>query len=82
VRLGKRLGRIGFVVGFIGPILSYSIHREVYLFCLLCPHVDLAFGYPLVWLKVGLALGLMQGLVYALLAFAIGYSISKIKPSI
>ena len=81
LRLGKHFGRIGFLAGFIGPILFYFIHYEALIFCPLCPHVDVAFGHPLLWLQIGLTAGLTQGLVFALLSFAIGYSISKIKSS-
>ena len=81
MRLGKRFGRIGFLVGCIGPIVFYSLHYESLVLCPLCPHVDPAFGHPLFWLQIGLMSGLTQGLIFAVLGFAIGYSISKIKPS-
>jgi hypothetical protein len=81
VRLRKLFGRIGFLAGFMGPIVFYLIHYEAFIFCPLCPHVDVAFGHPLLWLQIGLTLGLTQGLIFALHGFAIGYSITKIRTS-
>jgi len=82
VRLGKLFGRTGFLFGFIGPILFYYTHYESHIFCPLCPYIFVPFGHARLWLQIGLTAGLTQGLVFALLAFAIGYSISKVKPSI
>lgn len=81
VKTGKRLGRIGFVMGFIGPVLFYSvpITFEWHIFCPLCPYIDVPFAHPLLWLQIGLQLGLLQGLTFALLGFIIGYSISQLR---
>lgn len=57
------------MVGFIGPVLFYSLGYE--------SHV--AFGHSVLWLQIGLELGLLQGLMFALLGFVAGYSISKVK---
>jgi hypothetical protein len=78
VKLGKRFGRIGFVIGFIGPVLFYSVPYtfEWHIFCPLCPYIDVAFAHPLLWHEIGLRLGLLQGLVFALLGFVLGLLIS------
>ncbi len=80
MKFGKRFARIGFLVGFIGPILFYPLHYQAQVLCPLCPYI---FVPPraLIWLQIGLVFGLIQGLTFALLAFAIGYSISKVKSS-
>jgi hypothetical protein len=79
--LGKQLGRFGFLVGFIGPILFYSVPYTFkwHIFCPLCPYVDVAFAHPLLWLEIGLKVGLAQGLVFGLIGFVIGFLISKTK---
>ena len=84
MKLGKRFGRIGFAVGFIGPILFYLVPFtfESHIACPLCPYIDVGDGHPSLWLEIGLTLGLVQGLAFALLGFAIGYSVFKIKQSI
>jgi hypothetical protein len=79
VKLGKRFGRIGFLLGFVGPLLFYSLHYEVTVLCPLYPHVDPAFAHPLLWLQIGLMAGLTQGLVFAIAGFAMGYAISRVK---
>jgi len=79
VKLGKRLGRVGFVVGFISPILFYSVPYtfESQVVCLLCPIV---FVIPSPSpLEMGLWIGLLQGLAFAVLGFAAGWSISKVR---
>jgi hypothetical protein len=83
VRLGKRFGRVGFVVGFIGPLMFYLVPYpfKSRLGCPLCPYIEVPFAHPLLWLQIGLELGLVQGLIFAILGFAIGYLISKIKQS-
>jgi hypothetical protein len=77
MKLGKKFGRIGFVVGFVGPVLFYSFGVSVA--CPQCPYIDAIFWKPMDWLALGLGLGLMQGLVFALLGFVIGYVISRIR---
>jgi hypothetical protein len=83
MKLGKRFARVGFVVGFMGSLLFYSIPYTLqsHTACPLCPYVDVPLGHPLLWLQIGLSLGLIQGLVFAMLGFAIGYSIFRIKQS-
>jgi hypothetical protein len=79
VKLGKRLGRVGFVVGFIGPILFYSVPYtfESPVVCPLCPIVFvIPSPNPL---EMGLMVGLLQGLAFAILGFAAGWSISKVR---
>jgi hypothetical protein len=81
MKLGRRFGRVGFIIGFIGPILSYSVPYTLqsHAACPLCPYIDIAFVHPSLWLQIGLSLGLIPGLVFAMLGFAIGYSIFRIK---
>ena len=77
MKLGKKFGRIGFVMGFVGPVLFYGFGVEVV--CPQCPHIDAIFWTRMDWLELGLRLGLMQGLVFAFLGFVIGYVISRIR---
>jgi hypothetical protein len=79
VKLGRLFGRIGFVFGFVGPILFYSLHVESHIVCPTCPHIFAPFAHPLGWLEIALKFGLIQGLVFALLGFAVGFSISWVK---
>ena len=84
MNLGKRVGRIGFDVGFLGSMLFYLSPPsfplyESHVVCPLCPYVDVAFGSPLLWLKIGLGWGLFQGVAFAVLGFVIGYSVSRIR---
>jgi len=79
MRLGKLFCWIGFVFGFIGPILFYSLHFESHIACPGCPYITVPFADSLVWLEIGLKFGVIQGLIFAVLGFAIGFSISKIK---
>jgi hypothetical protein len=79
MKLGKRFGRIGFLMGFVGPVLFYGFGLGVA--CPQCPYIDAIFWTPRDWLALGLGLGLMQGLVFALLGFAAGYIVSRIKRS-
>jgi hypothetical protein len=81
MKLGKRFGRIGFVIGFIGPVLFYSVPYtlEWHVICPLCPYIDVPFAHRLHWLETGLSLGLIQGLVFALLGLVIGFAISKVE---
>ena len=77
MRLAKRVGRVCFVVGFVWPILTYMSFIGNYG-CPLCPHID-GMMRPLDWLQIGLEFGLAEGLIFALLGFAVGYLISKMK---
>jgi hypothetical protein len=84
VKLGKIIGRIAFVVGFVGPVLFYASPPsfptyESHIVCPLCPYSDVAFGHALLWLQIGLELGLFQGIAFALLGFTVGYSISRFR---
>ncbi len=80
MKLGKLLGRIGFVTGFVGPVLLYPLHVDIPYWaspltptCVLLPFARLSD-----WLAIGLRFGLLQGLTFALLGFAVGFSISKL----
>lgn len=83
MKLGKLIGRIGFVVGFIGPVLFYAVPYafESHLACPLCPFIDVPFGHPLLWWQIGLTWGVIQGLLFASLGFGIGYAVSRIQKS-
>jgi len=59
VKLGKLFGRIGFVFGFIGPILFYSVHFESHTACP-SPYITVPFAHPLLRLETGLKFGLIQ----------------------
>jgi len=80
VKLGKLFGRIGFVIGFVGPVLFYVVPNTFVspIACQLCPYIGVPFK-PLDWLEIGLKLELSQGLIFALLGFSIGDSIFRIK---
>jgi hypothetical protein len=83
IKTGKIFGRALFVIGLIGPISFYVSPAsfptyQVFLVCPLCPHVEVPFGHPLLWLQIGLNMGLLQGIVFAVLGFATGYLVSAI----
>jgi hypothetical protein len=81
--LGKIVGRVGFAFGMFGAILFYSspipFLCESQVICPLCPHVDIAFATKMTWIGVGMWLGLVSGLAYALVGFAMGYGISMVR---
>jgi len=56
MKWGKRLGRIGFVVGFVGPVLFYSFDMQsVGIFvCPQCPHIDFMFYTRMDWVGLDL----------------------------
>lgn len=78
MKLAKTLGRIGFGLGFVGPILFYSVPDSPSLacpFCLYVSGVEDSMSLLRVWVK----LGIVQGLILALIGFVMGYSISRIR---
>jgi hypothetical protein len=82
VRLARRFGRFGFLIGFLGPVLFYaspisSLTFESHFLCPWCPYVD--WFHPTSTTRIGTGLGfaLFSGLVLAAVAFAIGYAVSK-----
>jgi hypothetical protein len=84
MKLGRLIGRIGFVVGFVGPLLFYGspaswVTYESHLLCPYCPIIDIMFADWVDWLLVGLKTGLLCGLLLALVGFSIGYAVSKVK---
>lgn len=84
MKLGKKLGRIGFVVGFVGAFLFYAspagwFTYESHVLCPLCPYIDIAFGTRLMWVQIGLQAGLLWGILYAVAGFLIGIGISKAR---
>jgi len=77
VTLGRMLGRIGFVVGFAGPFLFYVSPSSWFSFesgfaCPWCPYIDFAFPNSLTGPYLGLTMGLMSGLLLALVGFCTG----------
>jgi hypothetical protein len=86
VKLGRLFGRIGFVVGFLGPLSFYAsppswLTYESHLLCPYCPYIDLIFAEWSDWVLLGLKVGLLCGLILAFIGFVIGYLISKLKDS-
>jgi len=74
VKLGKRLGRIGFVIGFLGPLLFYASPPAwptcgSGIVCPWCPYVDVIFATKYTWLEVALGVGLISGLLFAVGGF-------------
>jgi len=82
--LAKLIGRAGFTFGLVGSWLFYSsppssILYESHGVCPSCPYVDIPFASGLTRIQVGLSFGLLSGLVYAVVGFAMGSSISKVR---
>jgi hypothetical protein len=86
MKLAKILARVGFVLGFIGPILFYASPTELptyesHILCPACSYLTIPFATKMTWLEVGMKLGLLCGLCYALIGFGIGYCISGSRQS-
>jgi hypothetical protein len=84
MKLGKRLGRIGFVIGFVGPLLFYAspsswLTYESGFVCPWCPYVDFFFVTWLTLLQVGLTMGLISGLLLALIGFSTGCFVTLVR---
>ena len=84
MRLGKTLGRIGFVIGFLGHFLFYAcpfswLSFESGFVCPWCAIVDTAFANWLTWVNLGLTVGLMSGLLLALVGFSAGYLVTAVR---
>jgi hypothetical protein len=82
MKLGKRFARVGFLIGFVGPVLFYASPVSLFTFeshfvCPWCPYVDGAYQTRMIWIGMGL-FALVSGLVLAAVAFAIGYAVSKV----
>jgi len=78
MNLGKRLGRIGFVVAFSGAFLFYAspfswFSFESHFVCPWCPYTDIILANRL---QLGLTLGLASGLLLALIGFCTGYAVT------
>jgi hypothetical protein len=83
MKLGKRFGRIGFVIGFLGAFLFYATPPSFFTFeshalCPLCPYIDILNTGWLAWAQLGLVNGLIFGLLYALCGFVIGLVVQNI----
>ena len=84
MKWGKRFGRIGFVIGFMGPVLFYVSPSSFYTYeshivCPWCPYVDIFSTNTLTWIRVGLVSGLLSGLLLALVGFLVGYAVSRVR---
>lgn len=80
---GKKIGRIGFVIGFLGPIFFYASPRSFVMYesrflCAWCPYVDISRATRL---TLGLEFGLVSGISLAVIGFSIGYGVSKFAHS-
>jgi hypothetical protein len=83
MNLAKKLGCIGFAIGFIGPVLFYANPSSFPTFestfmCPWCPIVDWAFATRWAWVGIGIRLGLVSGLLLAIAGLAVGYTASRI----
>lgn len=81
---GRLVGRLLFVIGFAGPPLFYSTPpsfptHQAFAVCPLCPIVDVAFAHPLLWLQIGLQLGIIQGIMFAVFGFTMGCFVSALS---
>jgi len=86
MKLGKKIGRIGFVIGFRGPLLFYASPRslftyESHLVCPWCPYVDIPFATRIAWVQLGLWVGLLSGLSLAFIGLGIGCAVSRLVRS-
>lgn len=77
IELGKRLGRIGFGAGLVGPLLFYatppfSFAWESGYLCPWCPYIDPAPAARFQSLQRGLTIGLLSGLLFAAIGFCGG----------
>lgn len=94
MKLGKRLGRIGFVVGFVGPFLFYASPFSWFSFesifvCPWCPYIDvldignripaLMRANWLAWVNLGIAVGLVDGLLFGLAGFSVGCFVTLVR---
>jgi hypothetical protein len=81
LKLGKKFGRIGFIVGFLGPVFFYGVPAtfENPFTCPQCPYLDWFPSTSLVRLEAGLRIGLVQGLAFALVGFCIGYAYGSLR---
>ena len=82
MKLAETLGRIGFLVGFLGPLVFYLAPFPLFqsrVLCPQCPYIDIAFATRLTWIQVALVIALLSGLTLALAGFGIGYTVSKLR---
>jgi len=84
MKLGKRLGRIGFVIGFVPAFWFYAspyswFTFESHIVCPWCPYIDFFPSTWRTWLLLGLGMGLMSGLFFALIGFSTGCFVSLIR---
>ena len=79
------MGELASVSDSWGPVLFYSspyqFLYESHVVCPVCPFLEIPFATKITWVGVGLTLGLLCGLTYALIGLGIGWSISKFRAS-
>lgn len=85
MKLAKRIGRIGFIVGFLGPVIFIQppasfFTYESHVLSPLCPYID-GIMTRSGWVQVGLTLGLIFGILYGLIGFTIGFAVSRARQS-
>ena len=84
MKLGKRLGRIGFVIGFVPAFLYYVSPYswstfESHSVCPWCFFIDIFPSTWLTWLQLGLTMGLVSGLMLAVIGFSAGFFVTFAK---
>ena len=83
MKFAKKFSGIGFVIGFVGPLLFYAAPPSFFTFesrfvCPWCPIVDPLFPSFWTWLRMGLVTGLISGVVLTLIGFSLGCAVSKV----
>jgi len=84
MKLGKWFGRIGFVIGFVGSFLFYASpfswsSFESHFGCPWCPYIDVWDANWLTWVELGLTVGLVSGLLIALVGFSVGFFVALVR---
>jgi len=82
MKLSKRFGLVGFLIGFVGPVLFYASPASFFTFeshfvCPWCPDLFWLHATRLTWMGAGLRFGLFSGLILAAVGFALGYAASR-----
>jgi hypothetical protein len=81
MRLARQLALLGFVIGLGGPIAFYDTTPPFFpngshLVCPWCPP-PASFPESVVWMS--LKLGLMSGVAFAVIGYAAGFLLSKLR---
>lgn len=82
MRLGRLIGRIGFSFGSLGSLLFYTslwpLLHESHIICPACPYAEIPFANNRTWSALGLWLGPLFGLVYAVVGLGVGIGVSRL----